>query len=205
MLTVGGRYVCGNPKSLMPVWADTNGGPLNYIQIADLIAFIRAPSTQEYTRRTPEFNEPIIGARRQGPDVQGLARPDVQAGPERDPVPDCYKGEPAAPRPPRSRRSRPDATILDVTRSASVALRHARADGAGRQAVRASTSTTRTPALDTTSTSASRTGDGRRTDNPIIELAQTTTYTIPPSRPGTYTFICSVHPIPAMTGTLTVK
>ena len=30
-----------------------NGGPLNYIQIEDLIAFIRAPSTQEYTARTP--------------------------------------------------------------------------------------------------------------------------------------------------------
>ena len=26
-----------------------------------------------------------------------------------------------------------------------------------------------------------------------------------PAEPGTYTFICSVHPIPAMTGTLTVQ
>ena len=36
VLTVGGRYVCGNPKSVMPVWANTNGGPLNYVQIDDL-------------------------------------------------------------------------------------------------------------------------------------------------------------------------
>src|SRR5688500_12207061 len=43
VLTVGGRYVCGNPDSAMPVWADTNGGPLNYRQIEELIAFLRSP------------------------------------------------------------------------------------------------------------------------------------------------------------------
>jgi mono/diheme cytochrome c family protein len=48
VLTVGGRYVCGDAKSIMPVWAETNGGPLNYLQIEDIISFIRAPSTQEY-------------------------------------------------------------------------------------------------------------------------------------------------------------
>ena len=31
------------------------------------------------------------------------------------------------------------------------------------------------------------------------------TYTIGPLEAGTYTFICSVHPIPSMTGTLTVE
>ena len=42
VLTVGGRYVCGDPKSLMPVWADTGNppGPLNYRQIEELIAFL---------------------------------------------------------------------------------------------------------------------------------------------------------------------
>jgi len=62
VLTVGGRYVCGDPKSLMPVWANTNGGPLNYIEIEDLIAFMRSDSTQEFVIRNPELNEPIIGA-----------------------------------------------------------------------------------------------------------------------------------------------
>ena len=44
MLTVGGRYVCGNPNSRMPVWSNEGNppGPLNYKQIDDLIAFIRA-------------------------------------------------------------------------------------------------------------------------------------------------------------------
>ena len=73
VLEVGGRYVCGNPKSAMPVWADTNGGPLNYIQIEDLIAFIRAPNTQEYTRRDPRAERAGPQPGRDGPDVQGLA------------------------------------------------------------------------------------------------------------------------------------
>jgi plastocyanin len=33
----------------------------------------------------------------------------------------------------------------------------------------------------------------------------TQTYTYQPLEAGTYTFICSIHPIPGMTGTLTVK
>ncbi|HYN70574.1 MAG TPA: cupredoxin domain-containing protein, partial [Candidatus Eisenbacteria bacterium] len=32
-----------------------------------------------------------------------------------------------------------------------------------------------------------------------------TTYVVSPLAAGTYTFICTVHPIPNMTGTLTVK
>jgi hypothetical protein len=35
VLTVGGRYVCGDPKSVMPVWAQPNG-PLNYRQIEEI-------------------------------------------------------------------------------------------------------------------------------------------------------------------------
>ena len=107
VLTVGGRYVCGNSKSLMPVWADTNGGPLNYIQIEDLIAFIRAPSTQEYTRRDPRAQRADHRRGRQGPDVQGLARHDVQAGAQRDARAGLLQGRPAAARRrPRRRRCR---------------------------------------------------------------------------------------------------
>jgi cytochrome c oxidase subunit 2 len=42
-------------------------------------------------------------------------------------------------------------------------------------------------------------------DQPIIEGGQESTYTYQPLEPGEYTFICSIHPIPAMTGTLTVR
>ena len=42
-------------------------------------------------------------------------------------------------------------------------------------------------------------------DQPTIDGGKSTTYTYDPLEAGTYTFICSIHPIPQMTGTLTVK
>ena len=42
---------------MMPVWSDTGNppGPFNYVQVEDLIAFIRAPNNQTYTMRDPEL------------------------------------------------------------------------------------------------------------------------------------------------------
>jgi cytochrome c oxidase subunit II len=42
-------------------------------------------------------------------------------------------------------------------------------------------------------------------DTPTIDGGEETTYVYEPLPAGTYTFICSIHPIPAMTGTLTVR
>jgi plastocyanin len=42
-------------------------------------------------------------------------------------------------------------------------------------------------------------------DPPTVDGGQKTTYVYAPLPAGTYTFICRVHPIPGMTGTLTVK
>jgi plastocyanin len=42
-------------------------------------------------------------------------------------------------------------------------------------------------------------------DQPHTEGGQTSTYQYTSLEAGTYTFICSVHPVPDMTGTLTVK
>jgi plastocyanin len=42
-------------------------------------------------------------------------------------------------------------------------------------------------------------------DNQVLQDPGEITYIIPPLDAGTYTFICSIHPIPQMTGTLTVK
>ena len=88
ILEVGGRYACGDPESLMPVWADTKGGPLNYRQIEELIAFIRAPSSQTFIQRDEELLDPTPGpADRRGQDLHRLARHRVQAGARRDAVP----------------------------------------------------------------------------------------------------------------------
>jgi len=60
MMIAGGRYACGNANSIMPIWSNQGrpGGPLNYVQVDDLIAFIRAPSNETYTIRDPELGEP---------------------------------------------------------------------------------------------------------------------------------------------------
>src|SRR5262245_21124636 len=92
VLTVGGRYVCGNAKSVMPVWADTNGGPLNYIQIQDLINFIRAPSTQEYVKHDPQLNEPVMGADGKVQTFKGWRDPTFKPEPSATPFPDCWSG-----------------------------------------------------------------------------------------------------------------
>ena len=60
VMLAGGRYVCGNANSIMPIWSNDGrpAGPLNYVQIDDLIAFIRAPINETYTVRDPELGEP---------------------------------------------------------------------------------------------------------------------------------------------------
>jgi mono/diheme cytochrome c family protein len=99
VLEVGGRYVCGNPESVMPIWADTEGGPLNYRQIEELIAFIRAPMREEqYEVRHPELNEPT------GEHFQGWLDESYRPEPGATPYPACWVdalggggGESAAP------------------------------------------------------------------------------------------------------------
>lgn len=51
-----------------------------------------------------------------------------------------------------------------------------------------------------------RTGDGTVVqDNEVLAEPGETTYEIEPLAAGDYVFICSIHPIAAMTGTLTVE
>ncbi len=202
VLIVGGRYVCGNTKSLMPVWAESNGGPLNYLQIEDIIDFIRAPSTQEYTRRTPEFNEPIIGADGKVLTFKGWRDTTFKPQPSATPVPDCYKGDtPSGTAAPQATLG-PDSTILDVTTSGEVEydVRELSAPGDKQFGIKFANTSGLDHDVDI------RQQDGTVVqDNPITKPGETTTYTINTLKPGTYVFICSVHPIPAMTGTLTVK
>jgi mono/diheme cytochrome c family protein/plastocyanin len=200
VLTVGGRYVCGNPKSVMPVWSDANGGPLNYVQIQDLIAFIRAPSTQEYTRRTAEFNEPIIGADGKVLTFKGWRDPTFKPDPSATPVPDCYKGDSTASQAPQPTLPT-GATILKLV-----------AEG-----VQFNVATLEAPAdkefgIDFTQKDAGvgghnveikDAGGASLFKGQILNDPAEVTYTVPALKAGTYTFVCSVHS--NMTGTLTVK
>lgn len=199
VLTVGGRYVCGNANSLMPVWADTNGGPLNYEQINDLIAFIRAPDTSTYQVRDPSTNEPT------GRTFTGWLDPSFKPAPSSTPVPDCYLGTPGGGGTGGSSSPAPSlpagATTLEVT-AANIAfdVKTLSAPANAPFAIHFTNNDVGVPHdVDI------RTSDGTT----LVSTAQitgtaSTTYVIPALKPGTYTFICSVHPIPAMTGTLTV-
>ena len=93
VLTVGGRYVCGNPKSLMPVWSDKGNppGPLNYRQIDELIAFLTATNDQTYEIRDPSLNEPVIDpATGKVKTFTGWVDPNYKPAPGATPFPDCY-------------------------------------------------------------------------------------------------------------------
>ncbi len=208
VLTVGGRYVCGNAKSQMPVWVDTNGGPLNYVQIQDLIAFLRAPKDQEYTVRDPSLLEPVVDPETgKVKTFHGWVDPNYEPAPGATPFPDCYLdalsggGSPAPSGPAASLP--PNATTLQVT-----------AQGIAFD-VHDLTAPANTPfAIHFLNKDAGvthdvdiRKADGTTVvvDNPLVQGGAEATYTIAGLPAGTYKFICSVHPIPNMTGTLTVK
>jgi plastocyanin/mono/diheme cytochrome c family protein len=203
VLTAGGRYVCGNATSLMPVWADTNGGPLNYRQIQELISFIRAPSTQEYIVRNPSLNEPIVGPDGKIETFKGWVDPSFKPDPAATAVPACWSGggggAPATPGPTLP----PGSETLKIT-----------AEGIAYDVKELSATAGKPFAIDFTQKDAGvgghnveiRTQDGKTVfKGEVVGNPGEVTYSVPALDAGTYTFICSIHPIPAMTGTLTVK
>jgi plastocyanin/mono/diheme cytochrome c family protein len=203
VLSVGGRYVCGNPTSLMPVWADTGGGPLNYIQIQALIAFIRAPSTQEFIIRNPSLNEPVIGADGKVETFKGWVDPSFKPDPAATPVPACWSGSAGGASAAPGETLPADAPVLKIT-----------AEGIAYDVKELSVAAGKPFGIDFVQKDAGVGGHNveiRKQDGTTIFKGAVlndpgeTTYVIPALDAGTYTFICSIHPIPGMTGTLTVK
>ncbi|MBF8289090.1 MAG: Cytochrome c protein [Chloroflexi bacterium] len=202
VLTVGGRYVCGDPKSGMPTWSNVNGGPLNYKQVEDLIAFIRAPSTQEYIKRHPELNEPIIGADGKVETFKGWRDPAFKPDPAATPVPDCWSGSAGGTEAPTATLP-PDAQVVTVTaETLAFDPKELTIDAGKAWGIDFFQKDSGVGGHDVDI----RAHDGTvLIDNAKLNDPGETTYVMPPLEPGTYVFICSVHPIEAMTGTLTVK
>ena len=206
MLTVGGRYVCGNPNSLMLAWLEPKG-PLNYRQLEELIAFIRAPSTLTYTTVDPETG---ATTEQTGWRDESYAMP---AG--ATPVPACWKDAFGG----RRRRRHAGALrrslggpVRGARRRRGAAhdhrlgdrLRHGQPGGPGRHALpdRLHQQRRRDPPQRGHPRGQPH-GRARSGPGEIFNGVETRTYDVPALPAGTYGFVCTVHP--NMTGTLTAR
>ncbi len=92
VLSEGGRYVCGDPNSVMPAWLDPKG-PLNYREVDDIIKFITASKDVNFSY-VPAHSE---GGHTLPPpvEVEGWRDPAYSPPPDATPVPECWRA-PAA-------------------------------------------------------------------------------------------------------------
>jgi mono/diheme cytochrome c family protein/plastocyanin len=210
VLVVGGRYVCGDPNSIMPIWSDQGHppGPLNYVQIEELIAFLRSDATKEYEVRDAALNEPVKNADGSVKKFKGWVDPAYQPEPNATPYPDCWTKEFTNPQPsgsaapsgsaPAPSGSAATGTTIDIS-AAGVKFEQAAVSAPADAAFKIAFDNKDAGQLhnveikDSSGTSKFR-GD-------IITGPATTTYDVPALAAGSYTFVCTVHP--TMTGTLT--
>jgi mono/diheme cytochrome c family protein/uncharacterized cupredoxin-like copper-binding protein len=90
VLTEGGRFVCGDPNSVMPAWLQPKG-PLNYRQINQIIAWITASKDTVFTYQ-PAQAEGATGTPPPAVTVQGWRDPNFTPPPDATPVPACWRG-----------------------------------------------------------------------------------------------------------------
>jgi mono/diheme cytochrome c family protein/plastocyanin len=208
MMVAGGRYACGNVNSVMPVWSNEGHppGPLNYIQIEDLIAFIRAPSNETFTKRDAALGEPLHDPiTNQVETFNGWVDVNYKPAPGATPFPACWSDEFAAASgaPSGSPAASVDANApkVNVTASGIAFTTPAVTAPAGKPFViefdNEDANTPHNIEIKDSSGAVKFTG---ATFNGVA----TQPYQVPALAAGTYAFLCTVHPT-AMTGTLTVQ
>ena len=206
MMVAGGRYACGNNNSIMPIWSNQGHppGPLNYIQIDDLISFIRAPSDQTYTIRDPELGEPKKDPlTNEVRTFTGWVDVNYKPAPGATPFPACWSDEfasaSAEPSGPAASVD-PNATVVDIAASGiafDTATLTAPADKAF--VIDFDNQDAGVPHNIEIKDSAGAIKFTGATFNGVAKQA----YQVPALTAGAYPFLCTVHP--TMTGTLTVK
>jgi mono/diheme cytochrome c family protein/plastocyanin len=230
ILLVGGRYACGNANSQMPVWSNegTPPGPLNYVQIEELIAFIRAENTQTYTKRDPELLEPRIDpVTGEVETFTGWVDPTYQPEPNATPYPDCWQDEfltesPAPGGSPGASPAPGGSPAASPGASAGASPAPGGSPGAGTtvqivaSGIQFTTTEVTAPADQPFAIEFDNQDSGVPHDVDIRDQVQavvfnsepfngveTRTLDVPALGAATYQFFCSIHP--NMTGTLTVQ
>ena len=199
VLTVGGRYICGDANSLMGVWSDTNGGPMNYREIEELIAWVRATNTDTVEVRDPATGEMV--------EVTGWR--DVAYAPAADatPVPACWKDAFAvSPTPTGSATPMPSGGMGETYQISAVnpigfeQSSFTTAAGVPFTIVFSNNNAgvPHNVAIHVGTATGAEVFKGE-----IFAGIGTRTYNVPALTAGTYAFICTVHP--NMVGKLTVK
>ena len=88
VLQEGGRYVCGDPNSVMPAWLEPKG-PLNYREIEEIITYILASKDIEFVYQPTH----VEGGGTIPPpvNVEGWRDPAYTPAPGSTPVPACWR------------------------------------------------------------------------------------------------------------------
>ena len=213
ILVAGGRLACGTANSKMPIWSNEGNpaGPLNYKQVEDLIAYIRAQKGHEYRVLDPGLFEPVIDPVT-GKEVtfEGWVDPAYKPEPGATPYPACWSDEFGAPAatsatpapggsPAPTASSAPAGTVLKVVAVGikfDVKELSAPADAAFQ--IEFDNQDAGIPHnVEIKDANGQSVFKGE-----LFNGAAVRTYDVPALAAGTYTFICTVHP--NMTGTLKV-
>ncbi len=219
MMIAGGRYACGNANSIMPVWSNEGrpAGPLNYTQIEDLIAFIRAPSSETYTIRDPSLFEPKRDPiTNEIKTFNGWVDVNYKPAPGATPFPACWSDEFNTPAASAGASGAPAASP-----GASGAPGASAAPNAQKVSLVASGIAWQTPdltapagasfvlSLDNQDASTPHNVQIKSSAGAVVFTSDTfpgvatRDFTVPALDAGTYPFVCLIHP--SMTGTLTAK
>jgi mono/diheme cytochrome c family protein/plastocyanin len=207
ILEVGGRYACGNPNSQMLVWSDTGNppGPLNYRQVDEVIAFLRATSDQEFTVRDEHLFEPVLDPiTGEVETFTGWRDPDYLPEPGATPYPACWADEFAAPSAApggSAEPGEPAATVLEISASSSAAFDASEFTVPADEAFQIRFVNNEAGVPHNVEIKDASGGSLMRGD--IINGVAEITYDVPALAAGSYPFICSVHP--NMTGTITAE